>query len=587
MAAKRLEAALEAQKDPEAERIKEHPLYKHLGKQFDKGLTSFLDREAKKFNFAISRVEKKLVKAEERMIEYCNKVDSIAGNEIKMAETLVNKELRFKTIMAQWTNCFVANTSTESLDALSWGFSRFCLNIAMGWNDIPPRAMMQAGIHRSLCDLIKFKSELVIGPALLALAHISLHDELKPAITNANVLPTLIKLLVTSESKPILCQTCKLIASLALHFPNKVLITNSGNVHGLLDCILGTNKEIDDTVAHAALTGIVNVVNGNDANRNLMVDLNGIKPILSIIQHRSEALLLIECVKALGNIAYCNTFTSGTMLSLGADRLMVELLNGGDIMTEPDIVFTTLAVCANMCYGESTQSHVGSSPNLVETVIRIIQYGEHLLVVGEAAMLLLGIVWKHRGNKILVAGKGAIPVLLDRVMKHWDQVDEENIDCLEKCCAALSSILLYKMNLERFYVIDGLPRAVGVAKTSAIQRVVAAISQVITCCIPCPLDLYRWHEEEFTVPAEKYEALNVLKKAKFTGFGHLPESPAWLHKAVVVMSMSDNNLQQQEPWVKTEFIDRMAFVKEFNTEINPDLDTMENRSFHGLLFSVY
>ena len=136
-------------------------------------------------------------------------------------------------------------------------------------------------------------------------------------------------------------------------------------------------------------------------------------------------------------------------------------------------------------------------------------------------------------------------------------------------------------------MIDGLPRAVGVAKTSAIQRVVAATSQVITCCIPCPLDLYRWHEEEFTVPAEKYEALNVLKKAKFTGFGHLPESPAWLHKAVVVMSMSDNNLQQQEPWVKTEFIDRMAFVKEFNTEINPDLDTMENRSFHGLLFSVY
>ena len=459
-ATKRMEQALEAQKDPEAERIKAHPLYKHLGKIFDKGATAFFDREAKKLNHALSRVENKLVKAEERMLEYCDKVDSLANIEIKMAETLVNKELRFKTIMSQWTNVFLANTDTEALDCMSWGFSRFSLNIAMGWNDIPPRMLMQAGIHRSLCDLIKFKSELVIGPAMLALVHISLHDELKPAITVANVLPTLIKLLVTSESKPILCQVCKLLASLALHFPNKVLITNSGNLHGLLDCILGTNKEIDDTVAHAALTGMVNVINGNDANRRLMVDLNGIKPILSILQHRTDSHLLIECVKALGNIGFTNSFTAGAMLSLGADRLLVELLNGGDIMTEPDIVFTAIAALSNLCYGESTQSHVGSSPDLVETAIRIVKYAEHLLVVGEAAMLLLAIVWNNRGNKILVAGKDAIPVLLDRIMLHYDKIDEDNIDCLEKCCAALSSILLYKMNLERFYVVQGLPKTI-------------------------------------------------------------------------------------------------------------------------------
>jgi len=174
-----MEQALEAQKDPEAERIKRHPVYKHIGNIFDKGCSAFFDREAKKFNFAISKVEKKIEKAEARMLEYCNKVNNIALTEIRMAETLINKELRFKTIMSQWTNCFLSQTDTENLDALSWGFSRFCLNIAMGWNEIPPRAIMQAGVHKSLCDLIKFKSELVIGPALLALVHISLHDELK------------------------------------------------------------------------------------------------------------------------------------------------------------------------------------------------------------------------------------------------------------------------------------------------------------------------------------------------------------------------------------------------------------------------
>ena len=121
----------------------------------------------------------------------------------------------------------------------------------------------------------------------MALVHLSLHQELKSAIVQANCLPTIIKLLVTSESKPILCQCCKLLASLALHFPNKVLITNSGNLHGLLDCILGTNKEIDDSVSLAALQGVVNAVNGNDANRMLLVDLNGIKPIQSVLSDRA------------------------------------------------------------------------------------------------------------------------------------------------------------------------------------------------------------------------------------------------------------------------------------------------------------
>jgi len=585
--AKKLEAALEAQKDPEAERVKQIPIFKHLGKIFDKQLTAFLDREAKKFNYSISKVEKKIQVAEARMLRYCDQTNVIADQEIKMAELLVNKELRFKTIMSQWTNSFLAESDTETIDALSWGFSRFCLNIAMGWNEIPARAILQAGVHKSLCDLIKFKSELVIGPALMALVHISFHDDLKPAITLANVLPTLIKLLVTSESKPILVQTCKLLASLALYFPNKVLITNSGNVHGLLDCILGTNKEIDDRIAHAALQGMVNVVNGNDANRNLLVDLNGIKPILGILQHRSEPHLLIECVKCLGNIAFCNSFTAGAMLSLGADRLLVELLNGDDILSQSEIVFTALAALANICYGESTQSHIGSSPDLVETALRIIKYGTDLLVVGEAAMLLVGVMWKNQGNKILVAGKYAIPVLLDRILAHWDKVDEANIDCLEKTCAAMACCLLYKTNLERFYVVNGLEQCVDICKKSSVQRVVAAISQVLVCCVPCPLDIVRWHDDEYTIPAEKFAVLGVLKKAKFSGFGHLPDPPAWLQKGVVTLSMSDAALKIQEPWKKVEFIDRLVYCKEFNTDILPDTDTMKNRNFHGLLFSVY
>ena len=246
--------------------------------------------------------------------------------DLELAEKLINKELRFKTIMSQWANYFLARSHTETLDMLSWSFARFSLNICFGWAEIAPRHLIQAGIHKSLGDLIKFRSELVVGPALMALVHISIHDEMKPAITLINVLSTIIKLMVTSESKPVLCQCCKLVASLALHFPNKTLITNSGCMHGLLDLVLGTNKEIDDSISYAFLTGVVNTVCGNDANRLLICDLNGIKPILSIMQNTSDNKILEQAVRCLGNICYCNSFCAGEMLSQGADVIIVEVL---------------------------------------------------------------------------------------------------------------------------------------------------------------------------------------------------------------------------------------------------------------------
>ena len=140
-------------------------------------------------------------------------------------------------------------------------------------------------------------------------------------------------------------------------------------------------------------------------------------------------------MRCLGNTAYCNSFTAGEMLALGCDRVLVEVLNGDDIMNSPGIVFTALATLSNLCYGESTQSHIGSAEGVVDTAIRILDYGLHTLVVGEAAMLLLATMWKNLGNKILVAGKNAIPVLVKRIISHSEISDEENMDCLEKCCA--------------------------------------------------------------------------------------------------------------------------------------------------------
>ena len=568
--------------------FKNKPHLKKAFKEFDRLMQPILDRYSKKFNFSISKVEAKLERCEKAMLKYCDMTSNQSLADLETAEKLVNKELRFKTIMAQWTNYFLARSHTESLDILAWGFARFSLNICFGWNEISPRHLLQAGIHKSLGDLIKFRSELVQGPAMMALMHISIHDEMKPAITLINVLPTVIKLMVTSESKPVLCQCCKLIASLALHFPNKALITNTGCLHGLLDLILGTNKEIDPSISYAALTGVVNSVCGNDANRLLLCDLDGIKPILSIIQNTSDNAIIEQAMRCLGNIAYCNGFCAGEMLSQGTDVIIVEILNSSNVMQEANVVFTGLATLANLCFVESTQSHIGSSNDLVDTALRILEFAENKLVVGEAAMLLLGVMWKNKGNKILCAGKNCIPKLLDRIVYHAEfDDDEEDLDALEKCCAALATCLLYKSNHERFLVAKGLERLIRIVKNSQSQRVVAGVIQSIVCLVPSPDNILRWHEEEYPIPIERAGGLAVLKKSKFVGFGHLPQAPEWLAKALTYLSMTDDGLALQEPWIKVEFVDKMVYCKEFNTKIIPDVDVTTNDNFRGLLFSVY
>jgi len=128
---------------------------------------------------------------------------------------------------------------------------------------------------------------------------------------------------------------------------------------------------------------------------------------------------------------------------------------------------------------------------------------------------------------------------------------------------------------------------IKICKQYAVQRLIAAVSQVIVTLVPGPDEILRFHTDEYPIPVETVGALPVLKKAKFTGFGHLPSPPEWLNKAVQYLSMTDEGLSHQAPWIKTEFVDKLIFCKEFTTEILPDVAVMTSKSFRGLIFSVY
>ena len=348
--------------------------FNRLFDTFDRKLISMVDYTSKLLGHKIGRLEARLEKAENTMMRYVSETKLIHDNELALAEVLVHKEMRSKVLMSQWTNYFLANSEQTHLDPVTFTFCRYCLNICICYAEVDASYFLRANVHKQLVAFGNFDSELVSGPAVMALAHLSLHHpDMRSDIVLADALPMALRLLVHSNSKPILLNTCKMCASLALHFPNKSPMVNSGCLHILLDLILGSNKDfLDENIQYYSICSVVNIVSGSDANRVLMIELNGVKPLLDCLQMTSRDDTILECCKALANIAFCNPFASGKILTLGGDVVIVEILETSDILKHVPVIYTGFSSLSNICTSEATQTRIGGLPGLVENILRTI-----------------------------------------------------------------------------------------------------------------------------------------------------------------------------------------------------------------------
>eukprot|EP01041_Mallomonas_annulata_P006107 gene6107-12360_t len=401
------------------------PNLAELFKKFDNGLMLSLDKISKSLNKVCDKVEAKLVRCEHKMIDYVNGIKMKTSADLDQAEAIVKRELRSKVIVSEWVNGFLARTKDETLDPVTFAFARFALNVAMSYNIVPPSYFLSAKIHHLLIGLIGFESNIVIGPAIMALLHLSLHVEMKVEIVNAGVLPILLKILAFNQSSIIQIQACKLCASLALHSPNKSQISNSGCFHAILDLAAGIKENMNDEVKNYACCAITNIILLNDANRSLTIEFDAIRPLNQILQLSSREDTILNAVKALVNIAYNNTYTANTILTSQCDKTVVEVLSCTDTLRQTQLTSASLVL----------------DP----------------LVVADAANFLLAVVWRNIANKARIGSVGAIPVLMKRLIRHSarssndnsNEENEVNMLCVERVCAALASLLMYHPNHER------------------------------------------------------------------------------------------------------------------------------------------
>lgn len=461
----------------------QNDFYKKLFKKFDKGLISTLDHFNKTMTVSIEKVEKRLKVCERVVYNYITKTRKDCETDLSLAEVLVNKELRSKNIMSQWTNKFLASSDETSLDPVSFALSRLCLNVCLSFQDIHPLYLLEVNVHKHLVDYISVRSEIIIGPALMALVHISLFPEVKAEVVAAGALPVLLRIMVHSKSKPILTQAVKLCASLALENSNKPLLSQSGCMHAMLDLVLGTHVEVDEHIQFATLCAVVNTTSKNDANRMLAVELNGIRPILTVLRTSSNDSILTQAVYALANIAFGNPYTANCILVGGGGEVLMELLQSGDIMRQPVVAHAVLSALSNMCNSEGNQAHIGSISGLVECVIRVCDHAREVFLVTAAANLVLACCWRNAVNKVgglrsyfhfdafvsdmllattsptqaRFANKGGCTALVKRLIRHATVPSPDHVCCAEKLCSSLSSVLLYGANHERMTGADHCP----------------------------------------------------------------------------------------------------------------------------------
>ena len=560
--------------------------YMGLFQTFDRSLTMLVNKTARKLTQSCIRVETKLDNTERKMRWYTKKIKEKVDNEFQMADCLVTKELRSKIIMSQWTGKFLSATSDNHLDPITFAFARFSLNICLSYKDVEPQYFIDSKIHVLLVSLAQFRSEIVIGPAVLGLLHLSFLEEMKNEIVTANALPAILQLLVTSESDVILGQCCKLVASLATHHPNKPPIVNSGCFHSVID-MLGGIRTGDPHVRSAACAAAVNIICGSDANKVLAIELDAIRPMLSLIQFGNSETALYNAIKCLANIAFCNSFTGSKILSFGGDVILVDVLNSTDVLKAPEITQAILVCFSNLCTSESNQSHIGSTLGLIDAALRIIDHARHASVAAAACLLIHAIGWNNTGNKARTKAKGATKSLLRRLVKHAHSEVDAELDCMEKAAVALASLMIFRSNHESLLSIGGLEECAKLCSRNVGKRLLSAVSTVLVTMVPSPEELRRHHIDSNAVPVEQCNVLPILKRVQLYGFGHLSKPPEWLSKAIGILSMDDEALGYEEKWMKKEYVEKLTFFQELETMVLPEVDFNSFPAAKGLIFSLY
>ena len=394
-------------------------LFETLKNEFDLEVGRTLDKFEKSATRKMEDIGKRAVSLESNLAKLVGHHEMVAAEANMHAVEAVDEERREKKILCQWLNGFMVSASHSlNLDPIDFAFARFALNMAVAAEHIPVAKMLDANVPTFLVGMLRSRNDVVLGPSAIALAHLSLHDDARVPICEAGGIARIVAQCKTggTGSPAVITQLCKTLASLSLKGENRQRVAGEGGMEAVTE-LLGEATEFQDYprctngARAAATSALVNFIFHSDANKKLMVELNGIPAVVDATVNNADAHVIEQSVRALGNVSCNQTFTASRVIQARGVEAICSALKVSDLRTDERIVEAGMIALANLCNNEQNQTTVGAG-EACRLAVHVCGHSDSPAVIKSAARLVSALAFSSFINKTRLGEMGAIHTMM-------------------------------------------------------------------------------------------------------------------------------------------------------------------------------
>ena len=331
--------------------------------------------------------------------------------------------------------------------------------------------------------------------------------------------------------------------------------------------IVTNTSRIDDDALGSAFCGLCNCAEGNDANRNLIVELDVMKSVEYICENWTDPYVLASAAKLICNLAYSNVYTAMSCLAAHCDEALNASIKKGGGDKNPDIQEGAMMAFCNLSNNESNQTHVGAS-GAIKLAVTTLETSDDPKVLRAAALACASmghnrcegnthLQWRldplaantaRRSfvNKTRMGDQGAIKALLEvaigRGMGGDHEEDFLDAKAAEACCLALATLLLNQLNQQIMKELRAIDVFVQLVEETESMEVLSAGAMVVAALVPQPDAKKRLLCEGRTLPIEAAGGEAVLIRAKQWVYGR-KAPPDWLLETLTIFQITEEEVR--------------------------------------------
>lgn len=572
---------------------------------------------AKEAEDAIDKMSRTLLDSVEASLHLLERrVDSLETTKnaiclrLRNTEAALEEERSEKRLLSTWLDSFVVNQhAAVELDAVDFAFARYALSLAIAAPQASQERLIEAGVPTFLVGVVKAsKKDLVCGPALLALTHVSFGiGPMRKAIAGAGGPAALVERVRTGRRPPMLTHACRALSVLALDSSVRSNIVAIGGINALVDLLAHANLRsssedrftaelqdeeapqlVTETVQEAALGALTHLAMESAAYRQLATEYGCAQPAVECLLFARDGGTVLNAALLLANLEYQSAVSAARCLRARSDTALCAVIEACD---EAEVVSACFRALANCAVDESARVAL-SATNAPDICFSAIEKSTHHDVLGEAADCATAMSYMCLASKLRFAQLGAFRVIC-RTLEEYEESSESS-EVMLAFARLNATLLALKANHLLFRDADGLEIFSHFCLATENLELLRAVAMSIASVAPTPFERWEAMREEHKCSFEQTpDALRALRRCSMW-CGRA--SPDWLEGALASLTKSRGELErsvastrsQSETHVQgTELFPAEDVYKEVQCPLILDHVVSRSPCLNNLTFSVY